>query len=107
MALFRLGKEFRPQAFVDGSLAPEQMRFTVRGQPEVARRNPAAGFIPARDFDPFSEALPSDVRGPGVKETAEVIVPLLACQLTLEIAPCQVRLDDVTDSEEMNGASPQ
>ena len=74
------------------------------GQPEISRKDPAAGLVPARDFNPLVERFLGDVAGPGVEQPAKVVVPLLAGQLALKIAPGLVGFDNVADAEEMHGA---
>src|SRR5258708_4799738 len=83
------------------------MHVAVRSQPEVTRREPAAGLVAACDLDPLRKRLLREVGRPGVEQPAEIVVPLLPGQFALELTPRLVRLDDVADAKEMHSPAAQ
>ena len=100
--LLLAGEELLAQPLVDGPLRPEDMHAAVRGQPQIAGVDPAAGLVPAGNFHPRMELAGRDVVGPGVEQPAEVVVPLLARQLQLVVPPLLVGLFDVADAAEVD-----
>src|SRR5690349_13215786 len=97
VSLLGFRKELCAQPLIDRPLAPEQVHIAVGGEPKISRGNPSAGLIAARDLDPFAEGLFCDVIGPGIKESAKVIIPLLASQFAFEQAPGGIRFEDVAN----------
>ena len=104
LALLRVGEVFLLQTLVDRAFTPQQMRVAVGCEPEVARPNVTAGRVAAGDLDPPGERLLCDVGRPCVKQSTEIVVPLSAGQLVLELAPGRVGLKHVADPDEMNRA---
>ena len=45
--------------------------------------------------------MPRNVRRPGIKKTAEIIIPFVAGELLLESAPFGVRFDNIADATKM------
>src|SRR5262245_59152594 len=104
MALFFFGKELEPKAFVERSLGPQKVNSAVRSYPKVARRDPPAGAITARNLDPLAKIHARDVGRPGIKQAAKVVVPLLSGELFLEGAPFGVGFGDVAHAAKVNRA---
>src|SRR3954453_23099336 len=80
------------------------MSVAVRREPEVPRLDVTTGRVWARELEPLGERLLRDVGRPGVKQPPEIVVPLLAGQFTLELAPGRVGLEHVAHPDEVHRA---
>src|SRR4051794_24026350 len=80
------------------------MNVTVRPEPKVARPDVTTGRFTPGDLDPLGERLLGDVGRPRVKQATEIVVPLSAGQLALELAPGRVGLEHVAHPEKVNRA---
>ena len=99
---FSLGKNSLRNRTSSAPFDPEDVDAAVGGQPEIPRGHPAAGLVPAGNLDPGVELAGGDVVRPCVEQPAEIVVPLLASQSELGVAPFLVRFDDVADTAEVD-----
>src|ERR1035437_9098828 len=79
------------------------MHSLVRPSPNVAGEEPSSGLVPAGNLDPGVKLALRDVFAPGEEEPPEVVIPLLARELFLEITPGLVGFDDVGDAAVVHG----
>src|ERR1043166_474288 len=103
MALFGVGKKLGTQSLIERAFRPDNVRRAIRADPEVTRRNPTERLIAAGDLNPLRERPARNVRCPRVKQSPEIVVPLVASELLLECTPFRVGLDNVAYAAEMDG----
>src|SRR5713226_1542231 len=103
MSLGQAGIEAFAQAFIQSTFCPYQVSCAIRAYPKVAWKDPATSFLAAGDLHPGRELARTHVRHPRVKESAEIIIPILPCKVFLVSAPGSIWFENVANAAEVHG----